>query len=39
MAVELRLWATRSENHLVRIPVAKPGVLIAEHPESEGDGA
>lgn len=35
VAVELRLWTTRPENHLVRVPVAERGVLVANHPESE----
>ncbi len=37
VAVEVRLWATRPENHLVRIPVAERGVLVADHPEGEDD--
>ena len=35
--VEVRLWATEPDNHLVRIPVAEPGVLVADHPDSEDD--
>ncbi len=37
VAVEVRLWSTRPENHLVRVPVAERGVLVANHPESEDD--
>ena len=37
VAVEIRMWTTRPDNHLVRIPVAERGVLVAEHPESEDD--
>jgi len=37
VSVELRLWATRPGNHLVRIPVAEHGVIVADHPESEDD--
>jgi hypothetical protein len=33
--VEIRLWATRPENHLIRIPVAEEGVIVADHQESE----
>jgi hypothetical protein len=33
--VDVRLWATEPANHLVRIPVAERGVLVADHPESE----
>jgi hypothetical protein len=35
--VEVRLWATEPDNHLVRIPVAERGVLVADHPESEDE--
>ena len=35
--VEVRMWATQPENHLVRIPVAEHGVLVADHPESEDE--
>ncbi len=37
VAVELRLWSTRPENHLVRVPVAERGFLVANHLESEDD--
>ncbi len=37
VAVEVRLWATRPDHHLVRIPVAERGVIVADHPESEDD--
>jgi hypothetical protein len=35
VTVEVRLWASNPENHLVRIPVAELGVLSTNHPESE----
>lgn len=35
VSVEVRMWATEEPNHLVRIPVAERGVLVASHPESE----
>ena len=35
--VEVRMWATQPENHLIRIPVAEDGIIIADHPESEDD--
>jgi hypothetical protein len=33
--VEVRMWATQPENHLIRIPVADDGIIVADHPESE----
>ena len=35
--VEVRMWATQPENHLIRIPVADDGIIVADHPESEDD--
>jgi hypothetical protein len=37
VAVEVRLWATQPENHLLRIPVAERGVIVSDHPGSEDD--
>lgn len=37
VAVEVRLWATQPENHLLRIPVAERGVIVSDHPGGEDD--
>ncbi len=36
VSVEVRLWATEPSNRLVRIPIGERGVLVADHPDSEG---
>jgi hypothetical protein len=37
VVVEVRLWATQPENHLVRIPVGERGIIVSDHPKSEDD--